>query len=258
MGRHDLVAIKADPYHGHLGTAVWVQGHQVSQGRGVEHRSGAVGQRRRHGGTLAVQIAKARPGEVSRSSPGRPQTMTASPVHPVPRWLRFHASRMRGTVWRFLVAPADHGYAPSCVTWGFEHSPWSEATNTAALTFLLTPASAAHYPGRQLGASRLAAREDERRTREGATGGGQRRQPPGGGLHAPPGGTGRRRAAGASDRRPCTPSCCRRPRWTPSTPCATPNSTSGPPAPGALRSATRTGTKRPGSRDFAYSPSPSA
>jgi hypothetical protein len=43
MGGHDLVAIKTDPHHGHLGTAVRVQGHQVSQGRGIEHSSGAVG-----------------------------------------------------------------------------------------------------------------------------------------------------------------------------------------------------------------------
>src|SRR5438876_4848406 len=31
VGGHDLVAIKAGPYHGHLGAAVRVQGHQVSQ-----------------------------------------------------------------------------------------------------------------------------------------------------------------------------------------------------------------------------------
>jgi hypothetical protein len=34
MGGHDLVAIKADPHHGHLGTAVGIQGHQLSQRRG--------------------------------------------------------------------------------------------------------------------------------------------------------------------------------------------------------------------------------
>src|SRR6266536_373909 len=60
MGGHDLVAIKTGPYHGHLGTAVGVQGHQVSQGRGVEHSSGAAWQRRRHEVTLAVRVTKAR------------------------------------------------------------------------------------------------------------------------------------------------------------------------------------------------------
>jgi len=59
MCGHDLVAIKTDPHHGHLGTAIGVQGHQVSQGGGVEHSSGAVGQRRRHEITLAVRVTKA-------------------------------------------------------------------------------------------------------------------------------------------------------------------------------------------------------
>ena len=36
---------QADPHGGHLGTAVGIQGHRVSQRRGVEHRSGAAGQR---------------------------------------------------------------------------------------------------------------------------------------------------------------------------------------------------------------------
>jgi hypothetical protein len=63
MGRYDLVAVKTGPDHGYLGAAVWVQGHQVSQGRGVEHSFGAVGQRRRHEVTLAVQAA-----DVPRSS----------------------------------------------------------------------------------------------------------------------------------------------------------------------------------------------
>jgi len=31
MGGHELVAIKANPHHGHLRTAVRIKGHQVSQ-----------------------------------------------------------------------------------------------------------------------------------------------------------------------------------------------------------------------------------
>ncbi len=53
VGRHDLVAVETDPYHCYLRTAVRVQGHEVSQGRGLRHRSGAVGDRC-HEMTLAV------------------------------------------------------------------------------------------------------------------------------------------------------------------------------------------------------------
>jgi hypothetical protein len=39
---HYLVAVEADPHDGHLGAAVWVQSHQVRQGRGLEHCPGAI------------------------------------------------------------------------------------------------------------------------------------------------------------------------------------------------------------------------
>jgi len=54
VSRHDLVAVEAGPYHGHLGAAVRVQGHQVSQGRGLQHGSGTIGERG-HEVTLAAQ-----------------------------------------------------------------------------------------------------------------------------------------------------------------------------------------------------------
>jgi hypothetical protein len=93
MGRYDLVAIKTDPDHGYLGTAVWVQGHQVSQGRGVEHSSGAVGQRRRHEITLAVQAAKARPCEAVRSSRKAMKNRIKRPVLSAYRSLRHRVDR---------------------------------------------------------------------------------------------------------------------------------------------------------------------
>src|SRR5262249_48895101 len=58
MGGHDLVAVKTDPHHGHLGTAVGVERHQVSQGRGVKQRSSAARQRRRHEATLAARAMR--------------------------------------------------------------------------------------------------------------------------------------------------------------------------------------------------------
>jgi hypothetical protein len=106
VSRHDLVAAGAGPYHGHLGAAVRVQGHQVSQGRGLQHGPGATGEGG-HAMTLAAPAGQPPSLRPRRRQPVLPPSVrrSGSPAGP---WPRLVVDRR----WiRLVVPPATDGSA---------------------------------------------------------------------------------------------------------------------------------------------------
>ena len=70
--------VQAHPYDGHLGAAVRVQGHQVREGRGLQHGPGAVGLRR-HEATLAAS-ARRSASKAARKDAGASTTSAAAAI----------------------------------------------------------------------------------------------------------------------------------------------------------------------------------
>src|SRR5690242_4105284 len=92
VGRHDLIAVETDPDDAHLGAAVPVQGHQVRQGWGLQHRSGAVGQGP-HELKLAADAHRRLSGRPSLTGVGAPEWRARASLTPRDR-ARFSSARI--------------------------------------------------------------------------------------------------------------------------------------------------------------------